>query len=92
MRINERQLRRLIRDIIVESEWNPGDVIKGTARATTQEDMLALSKDFQNIDQEVKNISLDLRKMFPQFNDKQIYDLAMASYQQKKMSKSMSSY
>ena len=87
MRLNERQLRRLIRDIIVESEWNPGDVIKGTARSTTEEDVHALGADFREFDR----VSSILKELFPQFDDQKIHDLVM-KYQQKKMTKSMSSY
>jgi hypothetical protein len=75
MRINERQLRRLVRSILLETEWKPGDVIGGAARPTTKKDIDAIAADFGEFDR-LKSV---VREIFPELDDKKIHDLIMKS-------------
>lgn len=79
MRINERQLRRLIRSILIETEWKPGDVIVGSARPTTEKDLDAVAADFREFDR----LESVLRDLFPNFDDKKIHDLIMKYHSKK---------
>jgi len=73
-RLTELQLRRLIRHIMIENDWEPGTVITGRARATTQDDINALSYNFKEFDR----LARVLRDTFGRgLSDQKIHDIIM---------------
>lgn len=72
-RLTESQLRRLIRHIIIENDWEPGTVITGRARATTQDDMNALNYNFKEYDRLFDVI----KDTFRGLSDQKIHDIIM---------------